>query len=78
VCHRLYELHSVDPRRLNAPDDPTLELTYDLLVSTLRRYAAVGAAGEGPPDWQDFIGIVLLLLVNATIGRGAVQLDSSS
>ena len=28
----------------------------------------MGAAGEGPPDWQDFIGIVLLLLVNATIG----------
>ena len=25
--------------------------------------------GEGqPPDWQDFVGIVLLLLVNSTIG----------
>lgn len=28
----------------------------------------VGAAGDGPPDWQDFIGIVILLLVNSTIG----------
>lgn len=29
---------------------------------------AVSNGGGQPPDWEDFLGIILLLLVNATIG----------
>jgi magnesium-transporting ATPase (P-type) len=26
------------------------------------------AAGGSPPDWEDFVGIILLLFINSTIG----------
>jgi H+-transporting ATPase len=29
---------------------------------------ALSNGGGMPPDWQDFVGIVLLLLINSTIG----------
>jgi hypothetical protein len=29
---------------------------------------ALSNGGGKPPDWQDFVGIVLLLLINSTIG----------
>lgn len=29
---------------------------------------ALSNGGGRPPDWQDFVGIVLLLLINSTIG----------
>mmetsp|Transcript_1813 Transcript_1813/g.6460 ORF Transcript_1813/g.6460 Transcript_1813/m.6460 type:complete len:722 (+) Transcript_1813:120-2285(+) len=29
---------------------------------------ANGCCPDGPPDWEDFLGIIILLLVNATVG----------
>jgi H+-transporting ATPase len=29
---------------------------------------ALSNGGGMPPDWQDFVGIILLLLINSTIG----------